>query len=99
MADPAVPPVQQHEIAGVAADVPGMEVPVDQRVGQAAVANFDEPRRQAGNEGHEHGAIVCGDLGGVSIHDRSNRLRQGRRPPVGRANFQQLIDAGRPRPL
>ena len=99
MADRPCRPSRKGDVKAVTPGIAGVEVAVDERVGQAAPGQRGEPARQAHDEGLECRALLGGQLGRGSLDGRCDRLAQGRTPPVREADGDQLVDPAQPRTL
>ena len=82
VADAAVAPVQQGELAAPAAEIPGVEVPVHESIRQAAVGDAGHPGGKPAQERRQGVAILGAQIGRCPVCDGADGLRQGGGAPV-----------------
>ncbi len=87
MADAAVAPVEQGEGAAVAAEITGMEIAMDERVGEAAGCQLDKAARQTAQELVERGAVVGEKAVGRPLDHVRDRGAEGR----GTARVSRIV--------
>ena len=99
MAHSAVTPVQQGESASVAAEVPRVEIAVDERVLQAAGNHFGKPPRKIAHKRSECRAVIHVELIGGPLQRVRNPHAEAFGTPVRQPQRERLLHTSAPRPL